>query len=88
MQKGFSMIDNVNTLPSNQYIYIKVCQELNSVICKREQGRVALKQCNKRGQKRILNLLDQLEIEFNILNKLKAQIENPDYYDEVCDGTN
>lgn len=88
MQRGVSTRSNVTTLPSNQFIYTMVCQELNKTICRREQNRVALKRCNGRNQEGILNLLNRLEIEFNILNKLKAQIENPDYYDEVYDGIN
>lgn len=87
MQRGIAVTMQHNDRPSNQFIYGLICKELNQTICKREQCKVELKRCNdKTHQSFLLDQIDKFEIEFGLLNKLKASIEHPEYYDEVYDG--
>lgn len=81
MQRGLPTT-KIDKQPSGQFIYQMICQELNSNICRREQSKVSLKRCSDAENKNIImQQLDRLEIEFELLSKLKNEIEDPSYYD-------
>ena len=83
MQRGRPVNTRIDS-PSTQYIYNSICEELTHKEQKREQYRTKLRQCALSGEKNdVIKNLERLNIETELLNKIKQKIENPVYFDEV-----
>jgi len=86
MQRGRPILGSTER-PSGQYIYNMICKELEQNQLQQKQLNEKLKRYTMRRQRDAVETkLLSLGIEYSLLCKLKDNIENPKYFDEVCDG--
>ncbi len=82
MQKGRPT--NIDRLLSSQYFYSLICRKI-------EQNKIDQEQCKnylKRPMVRRLKIvneetLQRLQIELSLLEQLKNDVENPEYFEKV-----